>query len=129
VEVLSRAAFPDDITMTFRLKGDRGTDVIKADDPSDAIVTRIVQQPGAVTGWHTHPGPVIVTVAAGEVTIIDAETCTTRVYGTGEAFIDAGHDHVHWGENNTSGETVLYATFLDVPPGMGPTIPADDPGC
>ncbi len=103
--------------------------MIKADDPSDVVVTRIVQQPGASTGWHTHPGPVIVTVVSGAVTILDGSSCDSRVYGAGEAFIELGQGHAHVGENNTAGETILYATFLEVPPGQGPTIAAENPGC
>ena len=129
LEVLSRAAFVDPLTMTFRLKEEHATAVVKADDPSDALVTRIVLQPGASTGWHTHPGPVIVTVVSGAVTIIDGSTCSSRVFVAGEAFIDLGQGHAHVGENHTGAETILYATFLDVPADGGPTIPAENPGC
>jgi hypothetical protein len=45
------------------------------------------------------------------------------------AFVDPGQGNVHVGFNETAGETVIYATFLDVPRGQPATIAADDPGC
>jgi quercetin dioxygenase-like cupin family protein len=92
-------------------------------------VARIIFQPGGSIGWHTHPGPVIVTVASGALSIINASDCVHRVYAAGKAFIDPGQGNVHVGFNETDGETVVYATFLDVPAGQPATIPADNPGC
>ena len=53
----------------------------------------------------------------------------TRRYGAGNAFVDPGQGNVHIGFNNSSSETVVYATFLGVPAGQAPTIPARNPGC
>src|SRR5215813_15394077 len=37
------------------------------------------------TGWHTHPGPNIVLVVTGSLTLTD-EHCNVTTYGPGEAF-------------------------------------------
>ena len=86
-------------------------------------------QPGGSFGWHTHHGPVMVSLAAGELTIVHADDCSTQRYTTGQAFVDAGQGHVHVGFNAAATETVIYATFLDVPAGQGPTIPVQGPSC
>ncbi|MEX2156315.1 MAG: hypothetical protein WD773_05695 [Gemmatimonadales bacterium] len=129
VQPLARGDFPDDVDVTFRIKLDRATRVVQVRDPSDALVARVAFQPGGSVGWHTHHGPVIVTVASGALSIINASDCVRRVYAAGKAFVDPGQGNVHVGFNETAGETVIYATFLDVPRGLAATIPADDPGC
>lgn len=129
VEPLARGDFPDDIDATFRIKLNGATNVVHVNEPSDALVARITFQPGGSVGWHTHHGPVIVTVASGALSIINASDCVRRIYAAGKAFVDPGQGNVHVGFNDTEGQTVIYATFLDVPRGQPATIPADDPGC
>jgi quercetin dioxygenase-like cupin family protein len=126
VQVLSRTSFIDDIDATFRLK-QGSTNVIHVNDPSDVVVAKVTVQPGGSLGWHTHPGPAIATVAAGQLTIINAKDCVTRQYPAGKAFIDPGQGNVHVGFNTTDVETVVYVTFLDVPAGQSPTIPSPEP--
>ena len=128
-EVLSRGAFTDDINIMFRLKLDRATTVVHVDDPSDVVMARITIQPGGALPWHTHPGPAIVSVASGELTIVHEEGCLVRRYPAGTALVDPGQGHVHIGFNATGVETVVYVTYLDVPPGQSPLVPASNPGC
>lgn len=129
VEPLARGSFPDQVDAMFRIKLGRATQVVNVKDPSDVFTARITFEPGGSVGWHTHPGPVIVTVASGALTIINASDCVPRIYSAGRAFIDPGQGNVHIGYNDSLGQTVVYATFLDVPQGAPATIPADDPGC
>ena len=130
IEVLTpRAAFTDDASMQVRLKVDgHSTDVIKTSDPSNIVTTRVTVQPGAQIPWHTHHGPVFVTLAQGELTYVSSEGCTSRRYPAGTAFVDPGHGHVHTAYNSGSAVTVFVATFFETPPGTAPiTIPADGP--
>ena len=129
VEPFARGSFPDGIDVTFKVKLDAGTTVARVAEPSDALVARLTFQPGGSVGWHTHHGPVIVTIASGALSVVNASDCIHRVYTAGQAFIDPGQGNVHVGYNETSGETVVFATFLDVPAGQPATIPAPDPGC
>lgn len=128
-QVLSRGVFPDDIDMTFRIKFGRATTVVHVPDPSDLVMAKITIQPNSALPWHTHPGPAIASVAAGELTIVDSDGCEVRRYPAGTAFMDEGHGHVHTGFNATSVETVVYVTYLDVPAGQSPLVPAANPGC
>jgi hypothetical protein len=46
---------------------------------------------GALTGWHYHNGPVIVTVAIGTLTFVDAQ-CHTWDLSAGESYIESTHE-------------------------------------
>jgi hypothetical protein len=130
-EALGRGGFLDGIDAQFRIKLDgRKTSVVNVRDASDVIVVRITMEEGGSVGWHTHPGPAIATVVEGTLGVINAFDCVERHYPAGHAFIDPGQGNVHVGFNAAaSGRTVLYATFLGIPPGVGPTIPADPVSC
>jgi quercetin dioxygenase-like cupin family protein len=130
VELLTgRAVFTDDVDLKFKNKLDgKATEVVNVKDPSRTVTARFTVQPGAVFGWHTHPGPVVVNVVEGELVYVGADDCVEREYPAGTAFIDAGGDHVHNAFNRTDGPTVLVATFFGMPPAPEPlTIPADPP--
>ena len=132
IEVLTpRAAFTEQASMQLRVKDGHGTNVIKAADPSNIVTTKVTVQPGAQIPWHTHSGPVFVTIAQGELTYISSEGCTSQRYPMGTAFIDPGHGHVHTAYNSGPAQTVFYATFFEAPSGSAPlSIPADAPaGC
>ena len=123
-----RAVFPDDVSLTFKIKLDgRRTHVVRVDDPSLTIVTRITVQPGAQFPWHSHAGPVVVNVVSGALTYVSADDCGERVYAAGTAFVDPGQGHVHTAFNATSEPTVLVATFFDAP-AEGPLLIPAEPG-
>ncbi len=112
----SRSTFTDDVRGQFRIKLEgHGTHVVNMHDPSRTLVARITVQPGAQFPWHTHSGPVVVTIAQGELVYVPASDCIERPYPAGTAFVDPGHGHVHTAFNRTGGVTVFYATFFEVP--------------
>ena len=117
VEVLTqRAQLTDDVSISIRNKLDgQATSVSNMAAPSRTVVARITVQPGAHFPWHTHPGPVLVNVAQGELVYVQASDCIERSYPTGTAFVDPGRGNVHTAFNPTGGATVLYATFFEVP--------------
>ena len=123
VEFLSpRSVFTDDVDVKIKSKRP-GEDMViaNAKDPSRTVVARITVQPGAQFGWHTHPGPVVVNVAQGELVYVPAEDCSQRRYPAGTAFIDPGQGHVHNAFNPGSVPTVLVATFFGAP-ASGPLL-------
>jgi quercetin dioxygenase-like cupin family protein len=130
VEILTpRAAFTDDVSLQARLKLDgQGTEVIKSSNASHVMTQKVTVQPGAQIPWHTHHGPVFVTIAEGELTYVSSEDCVGRRYAAGTAFVDPGHGHVHTAYNSGKTVTVFLATFFEVPQGTAPVaIPADAP--
>ena len=111
-----RAVFTDDVHLKMKVKLDgHGTRVVKAEDPSRTLVARFTVQPGAQFPWHSHAGPVVVNVTAGELVYVDGDDCVERPYAAGTAFVDAGHGHTHTAFNATSEETVIVATFYEAP--------------
>ena len=129
-EVLTpRAAFTDDATMQVRLNVDgHGTNVIKTADLSHIVTNKVTVQPGGQIPWHTHHGPVFVTIVEGELTYVSSEGCTSHRYGAGTAFVDPGHGHVHMAYDSGATPTVFVATFFEVPEGTAPVgIPAQGP--
>jgi quercetin dioxygenase-like cupin family protein len=126
--ITPRSTFPDDVDVTIRVAYDADhIQLIEVSDPSRIVVARITVQVGAQFPWHTHPGPVIVTVQQGELTYVNANDCVERVYPTGTAFIDPGHGNVHTAYNSSDEVTVLTATFLEAPQEGPLTIPTDAP--
>ena len=127
----ARSVFPDLVDMKIKLKGHHGgTTVVNVDNPSRTVDVKYTVQPGAQFPWHTHYGPVIVNMVSGSLTYIDSDTCDETTYAPGEAFVDAGHGHVHSARNNGSEAVVFIATFFEAPPAPAALlIPADNPGC
>jgi quercetin dioxygenase-like cupin family protein len=81
-------------------------------DPTDVRVQKIVIAPGGYSGWHHHPGIVIVAVASGAVTFSHSD-CSSTTYGpglpTGAVFVERGDDPSQ--ASSADGATV-YATFV-----------------
>lgn len=123
VEVLApHATFPDDVSAKFRTKydeGDMGTIVSNLPrDASTVVFAKATWGPTGTSGWHTHPGPVIISITEGELELVNERDCITRTYTAGEAFIDPGQGNIHTATNPSKTESaVVYATFLGVPDG------------
>jgi quercetin dioxygenase-like cupin family protein len=95
---------------------------------SDLYMVENVFGPGASFGWHSHPGPSLVIVKTGALTLYrgDDPTCTPDVVTAGHGFVDDGHD-VHLVRNELSTETVVYVVSL-VPQGAARRIDEPAPG-
>lgn len=121
--IFARASFADQTDIKFKIKG-QGQEVVNVNNAGDTVMQKVVILPGGHTGWHSHPGPVVVLIAAGEMSFYDGEdaTCTARTYSTGQAFVDSGQGHVHIARNEGSVPLELYVTYFDVTPG----VPAPD---
>jgi quercetin dioxygenase-like cupin family protein len=94
---------------------------------ADVAIAKVVLEPGGSTGWHHHPGIVLVPVEAGAVTEYDAE-CHETVYKAGKGFVESNGE-VHLVRNEGDVKAVLYPTFL-VPtekPPVEPTIADSQP--
>jgi len=99
--------------------------VLHVNGPSDTLQALLVFQPGAETGWHIHPGPVVVVVKSGALTETHSNGCTT-LHPTGSVFFESAGE-VHNATNRTNGVAEVFATFMS-PTGSQPLIPVADPG-
>ncbi len=58
-----------------------------AASPCDMAFQQLTIAPGGHTGWHTHPGPTLVSVAQGEGTLYHGVSgCPAHKYATGTSF-------------------------------------------
>jgi quercetin dioxygenase-like cupin family protein len=96
---------------------------------SQLYVVRNTFQVGGHTGWHTHPGPSLISVTSGTITVYDGDdpSCTPHVYPAGTGFVDPGGAHVHLLRNEGAVPAVTVATQL-LPPGADRRIDAPAPG-
>lgn len=97
----------------------------------DFVTQQITLAPGGTTGWHGHPGPVLVTIKSGELTLVYADDpdCGGKLYRAGESFVDRGDETIHTALNRSPANVEFWATYL-VPgaPGTPPRVDAADPG-
>lgn len=124
------AGFADRTDLRFRINRGPGQEVITVNRSEDTVIQQVVIAPAGHTGWHSHPGPVVVLIKSGTLSFYDGEdpTCTVRTYAAGEAFIDSGQGHVHIARNEGSENLELWATYFDVPADGIFRIDAPDPG-
>jgi quercetin dioxygenase-like cupin family protein len=88
---------------------------IQRSDPSDFHIQDLTLDPGANSGWHTHPGPEYSIVKAGEVVLERSPACAPVTVKAGEGiFIPGGMPHI--AHNDTKDPAELYVTYT-VPAG------------
>jgi hypothetical protein len=81
---------------------------------ADVLVQHVRLGANAPTGWHTHPGPALVTVVKGSLIYEDgaaANRCRRLAYGPGQGFVDRGFGHVHRAVAGPDGVD-FYVTYL-----------------
>ena len=113
--LIGRGTYP-----AFKVRSDKDAPFdfdAKAKDPMDIVVRTHDYVPGGSTGWHTHPGPVFITVIEGAVTFYEADdpTCTGKVVYQGEGYVDTGRGH--YGRNE-SGAPARDVTVVMAPVGL-----------
>jgi quercetin dioxygenase-like cupin family protein len=125
-------AFLDDLQIQYRLTfgeadsgelGMRRTHVINVHDADTLRMMRLDFPPGTGSPWHTHPQPLVIGVAEGEITVTWSADCEPRTYRAGDALIDFGLPIT--AVNNSDETAVLYVMVLGIPDGV-PFMEAQD---
>ena len=81
----------------------------------EVVVRSFTYDAGAFTGWHKHPGPVLIQVIKGTVTFFEADDpCTPIVVTEGQGYVDDGNGHI--GRNLTDLHAQDVTIYL-APPG------------
>ena len=90
---------------------------LKSHDNTDIAVANIVVTPGGTSGWHSHPGPVLVVVKTGTLTVYHGADprCSPTPHPAGTTFLEEG-GMVHIARNEGAADVVAVATFF-APPG------------
>jgi hypothetical protein len=80
--------------------------------PTDVRMQKLVFSAGGRSGWHHHPGIVIVTVESGALTLWESD-CSSQTYGpglpNGAVFAEGGDSPQ---EVTTAGGATVYAMFV-----------------
>ena len=135
---LAGAAFatnPSGLTSTTPVRGLLGqVDVkhnnieLEAEHSADVAVATLTFASDGSSGWHHHPGVVVVVVESGTITFYD-ENCNFEIHHTGEAFVESS-DEPGLAKNAGTVNAVVHATYI-VPTSDSPTQPTplriDDP--
>lgn len=95
-------------------------------DPTDLVTQQVTFAPGAYSGWHHHPGVILVLVKAGAVTVWD-ESCNTTTYSAGQAFIEGGSEPMM--VSNEGSVTAVDVATQVAPAGSPFRIEDDPPAC
>jgi hypothetical protein len=95
----------------------------------DIVTATVNLDPHASSGWHSHPGVVLVTVLSGTITFYD-DTCVGVAHVAGTSFFetDGATGLAH---NESDAPATIYVTYL-VPagtPNSGLRIDQANPGC
>jgi len=104
---------------------------LKTKGLSDLYVQSNVFAPGGSSGWHTYPGPSLITVTAGTVTVYEGDdpACTPKVYSVNgtNGFVDVGGGDVHLIRNESTEEARTVVVQL-IPAGAARRLDALAPG-
>lgn len=88
-------------------------------------IDTVTVDPGASSGWHTHPGPEFSIVKGGAIILVEGPDCAPVTLTEGQAFfIPGGTPHLARNEADRPAE--LYVTYT-LPAGKQARIDADDP--
>ena len=85
----------------------------------------LVVGPGGRTGWHSHPGLLMITVKEGSVDFYDKD-CVKRTYVAGQSFTESAEPHnvLNPGASNTR----MLIAYI-VKPGEPRRIESEQPPC
>ena len=92
-------------------------------DPTDLVSQQVTFAPGTYSGWHHHPGVILVLVKTGTVTVWD-QNCAKTDYSAGQAFIEGGADPM---QVSNEGSTTAVDVATQVAPAGSPFRVEDDP--
>lgn len=97
-------------------------------EPTTVRVQRLTFTAGSRTGWHHHPGVVVVAVESGSVTLTESDCQTTTTYGPGSpngAVFVEGEDHSH--EASSQSGAVVLVTYVVPGAGATPVFRVEEP--
>ncbi len=81
---------------------------------TDVAIQTISFSPGGRTGWHHHPGVVLVAVQSGELTVVDSH-CRAKTYGPnaarGSVFTESGDEPMEV-RNLSGAPATVYAALI-----------------
>jgi quercetin dioxygenase-like cupin family protein len=126
---LAKALAADPVSLSGRANHPAWRARLHTHGISDFYVIDNKFEVGGTSGWHSHPGPSLIFVVAGQITnyLGDDPSCTPHVYSAGQSFTDNGGADVHMLRNNGTVQAETIAVQF-LPQGTDRKIDKPDPG-
>jgi quercetin dioxygenase-like cupin family protein len=105
--------------------GDNWTVNLQDKGQSEFFIQDLVVGPGGYTGWHSHPGILMVTVKEGSLEFYDKD-CAKHTYAAGQSFTEGAEPHAAM--NRGTGNARLLVAYI-VKKGEPRRIEAAQPTC
>lgn len=116
----------DDLTIMAD-KTDKWDIMARAKGLTDLRVTRVPFAVGTSSGWHSHPGPNLLTVTVGTVYVYEGPLCTGTPYSRGQTWSDNGGSHVHMVRNESATVAAEVIAVALYPHGVTPLTNSNIP--
>lgn len=116
----------DDLTIMADKTG-KWDIMARAKGLTDLRVTRVPFAVGTSSGWHSHPGPNLLTVTAGTVYVYEGPLCTGTPYSAGQTWSDNGGSHVHLVRNQSTTVAAEVIAVAFYPHGVTPLTDSSIP--
>lgn len=113
-------------TLTTPVRANADGIKLRTGHNTDHAVQTITFGPNSSSGWHRHPGVVLVTVQSGTAVHYDSD-CKAETIAAGQTFWEAG-PHAAVLRNETGHDTVVYVSYI-APTGAPLRIDMPNPGC
>lgn len=117
--VLGRLADPVRVN-TDRIK-------FRTKEPIDVASFTVTYDPGGYSGWHTHPGVLIVTVQSGAV--VREVGCTSHIYSAGDVFVESDEQPSGQVRNASALSPAVLSVTQVLPNGSVRREESDPPSC
>lgn len=117
-------------TVSHSIKAKTHEIKLKTKGPVDFVTATVNIAPGGTSGWHSHPGVVLVSVISGSLVFYDRH-CKATVQAAGSGFVESGNRAGLVRNESTTTPAVVYATYI-VPagtPNASLRVDLPNPGC
>jgi len=121
-----------DLTLETTAEGAfKAPTTVHTNSATDVVIQKMIIQPGGSTGWHWHPGVVVLTVQKGTITRVTkvkgSPGCTVETFPEGTSFIKQGTNVLN-GYNRGSEPIELWLTYIQ-PKNTPLRYEVANPGC
>jgi quercetin dioxygenase-like cupin family protein len=96
-------------------------------DPADVATFGVTYDPLGSSGWHTHPGILLVVVQSGSV--VRQVGCASHTYDAGHAFVESDEQPPGQVRNPSATTPAVLTVMQIVPKGSPRRVEADPPAC
>ena len=94
----------------------------------DFVTATVNIAPLGTSGWHSHPGVVLVSVVSGSLTFYDAN-CNAEIHPAGTSFVESGDAAGLVRNESSTTPALVYATYLVAAGTTALRVDAPNPGC